>query len=68
MPCQHVICLPPSYLSHFQRRCFLCVRSVSHAVDFVLENFTEANRLWVRMHAQGGVKDKRRRERERRGV
>jgi len=38
---------------------------VSHAVDFVLRNFGETNRLWVRMQNQGPTKDKKRREKER---
>ncbi|KAG5187057.1 vacuolar protein sorting-associated protein 35 [Tribonema minus] len=46
----------------------LSARSVSDCLEFVLENFAESNRLWVRMHAQAAVKDKRRRERERRDL
>ncbi|CAM9200242.1 unnamed protein product [Phaeothamnion confervicola] len=42
--------------------------TVQHSVEFVLENFTEANRLWVRMHHQGPAKDKKRRERERKDL
>ena len=38
---------------------------MSHAVDFVLRNFGETNRLWVRMQNQGPTKDKKRREKER---
>ncbi|KAJ1448596.1 vacuolar protein sorting-associated protein 35 [Pelagophyceae sp. CCMP2097] len=38
---------------------------VSHAVDFVLLNFSETNRLWVRMQNQGAQKDRKRREKER---
>jgi vacuolar protein sorting-associated protein 35 len=43
------------------------VCSVNDSVDFVLENFCESNRLWVRMHQQSGTKDKKRREKERKG-
>ncbi|KAJ8601095.1 hypothetical protein CTAYLR_007836 [Chrysophaeum taylorii] len=38
---------------------------VSHAVDFVLRNFSETNRLWVRMQNQGPSKERKRREKER---
>lgn len=34
-------------------------------VDFVLQNFTEMNKLWVRMQHQGTSRDRARRERER---
>ena len=34
---------------------------VSHAVDFVLQNFSETNRLWVRMQNQGPSKERKRR-------
>ena len=32
--------------------------SVSDAVEFVLQNFTEMNKLWVRMQHQGPARDK----------
>jgi vacuolar protein sorting-associated protein 35 len=35
------------------------------AVEFVLQNFTEMNKLWVRMQHQGPVRDKEKREKER---
>jgi vacuolar protein sorting-associated protein 35 len=35
------------------------------AVEFVLQNFTEMNKLWVRMQHQGLVRDKEKREKER---
>lgn len=35
------------------------------AIDFVLMNFAEMNKLWVRMQHQGHSRDKERRERER---
>jgi len=38
---------------------------VSHAVDFVLQNFSEANRLWVRMQNQGAKHERKKREKER---
>ena len=37
---------------------------VSDAIDFVLQNFCEMNRLWVRMQRQGSSKTKRRLRRE----
>ncbi|XP_028102498.1 vacuolar protein sorting-associated protein 35B-like isoform X1 [Camellia sinensis] len=39
--------------------------TVVDAVEFVLQNFTEMNKLWVRMQHQGPVWDKERREKER---
>ncbi|CAM9375799.1 unnamed protein product, partial [Scytosiphon promiscuus] len=43
--------------------------TVDDSVEFVLENFVEANKLWVRMHGQKGPsKDKKRRERERKDL
>lgn len=39
--------------------------SVSDAYNFVLQNFSEANRLWVRLQTQGSPKDKKKREKER---
>uniref|UniRef100_A0A1D1YWX6 Vacuolar protein sorting-associated protein 35 n=1 Tax=Anthurium amnicola TaxID=1678845 RepID=A0A1D1YWX6_9ARAE len=39
--------------------------SVMDAVEFVLQNFTEMNKLWVRMHHQGPVREKEKREKER---
>mmetsp|Transcript_33853 Transcript_33853/g.54199 ORF Transcript_33853/g.54199 Transcript_33853/m.54199 type:complete len:848 (-) Transcript_33853:201-2744(-) len=38
---------------------------VKRAVDFVLQNFAEMTRLWVRMQHQGAVRDRTKRERER---
>lgn len=38
---------------------------VKDSVDFILQNFTEMNKLWVRMQHQGPVRDKERRENER---
>jgi vacuolar protein sorting-associated protein 35 len=38
---------------------------VTDSVDFILLNFTEMNKLWVRMQHQGPVRDKERRENER---
>lgn len=35
------------------------------AYEFVLQNFIETNRLWVRLQNQGAVKDKKKREKER---
>eukprot|EP00850_Spirogloea_muscicola_P001040 SM000004S14910 [mRNA] locus=s4:133208:176671:- [translate_table: standard] len=39
--------------------------AIEDAVEFVLQNFTEMNKLWVRMQHQGGSKEKERREKER---
>ncbi|KMS99777.1 hypothetical protein BVRB_1g020710 [Beta vulgaris subsp. vulgaris] len=38
---------------------------VMDAVDFVLQNFTEMNKLWVRLQHQGPVRVKEKREKER---
>jgi len=38
---------------------------VKDSIEFVLQNFTEMNKLWVRMQHQGPVKDKDKRENER---
>ena len=38
---------------------------ISDSVDFILMNFAEMNKLWVRMQHQGHSRDKERRERER---
>jgi len=34
-------------------------------IDFLMHNFGEMNKLWVRMQHQGAVRDRERRERER---
>ncbi|XP_057490055.1 vacuolar protein sorting-associated protein 35B-like [Actinidia eriantha] len=39
--------------------------SVMDAVEFVLQNFTEMNKLWVRMQLQGPVRVKEKRDKER---
>ncbi|CAL9223372.1 unnamed protein product [Arabidopsis halleri] len=39
--------------------------TVTDAVEFVLLNFTEMNKLWVRMQHQGPAREKERREKER---
>lgn len=38
---------------------------ISDSMDFVLLNFAEMNKLWVRMQHQGHSRDKEKRERER---
>lgn len=38
---------------------------VRDSVDFILSNFQEMNKLWVRLQHQGHAKDKDRREKER---
>lgn len=40
--------------------------NINDAVEFLLLNFTEMNRLWVRLQHQGGVADQERREIDRR--
>lgn len=40
--------------------------NVEDAADFLLLNFTEMNKLWVRLQHQGGTADQGRRETERR--
>merc|ERR1719191_796378 len=39
--------------------------NINDAFEFILQNFTESNKLWVRIQHQGPVKDKQRREKER---
>jgi len=39
--------------------------STEDAVEFVLQNFTEMNKLWVRMKHQGPVRERSKREKER---
>ena len=38
---------------------------VRDSIDFILLNFAEMNKLWVRMQHQGHTRDRERRERER---
>eukprot|EP00494_Astrolonche_serrata_P024789 UN25049 len=40
-------------------------KAVLMGVEFILDNFGEMNRLWVRMQHQGAVRDRTRREKER---
>lgn len=42
--------------------------SVADSIEFTLQNFGEMNKLWVRMQHQGAVKDRERREKERRNL
>jgi vacuolar protein sorting-associated protein 35 len=42
--------------------------SVKDAIDFIVQNFTEMNKLWVRMQHQGPIRDKEKREKERRDL
>ncbi|XP_064107288.1 vacuolar protein sorting-associated protein 35-like isoform X2 [Macrobrachium nipponense] len=39
--------------------------SISDSIDFILMNFAEMNKLWVRMQHQGHSREKEKRERER---
>jgi len=63
-----------NYLSHVARDKLPDVGSeyaeagggtVQDSLDFIVQNFSETNRLWVRMQNQGKVNDKKRREKER---
>jgi vacuolar protein sorting-associated protein 35 len=62
-----------SYLSHVTKNRMPDVGSpyegaggsVQDAVDFILQNFSETNRLWVRLQTQGTKADKKKREKER---
>lgn len=40
--------------------------TVQDSVDFILLNFSEMNKLWVRMQHQGHTRDREKREQERR--
>ena len=40
--------------------------TVNDSIDFILLNFSEMNKLWVRMQHQGHTRDKDKREQERR--
>lgn len=42
--------------------------SVRDSIEFVLQNFAEMNKLWVRMQHQGAVRDRAKREKERRNL
>lgn len=42
--------------------------SVHDSIDYILMNFTEMNKLWVRMQYQGHTKDRHLREQERRDL
>jgi vacuolar protein sorting-associated protein 35 len=42
--------------------------TVQDSIEFILQNFGEMNKLWVRMQHQGAVRDKGKRERERRNL
>eukprot|EP01102_Stenamoeba_stenopodia_P015762 TRINITY_DN5417_c0_g1_i1.p1 TRINITY_DN5417_c0_g1~~TRINITY_DN5417_c0_g1_i1.p1 ORF type:complete len:782 (-),score=196.58 TRINITY_DN5417_c0_g1_i1:138-2483(-) len=39
--------------------------AVKDSIDFIIQNFTEMNKLWVRMQHQGPVRDREKRESER---
>ncbi|XP_058216845.1 uncharacterized protein LOC131327725 [Rhododendron vialii] len=62
-----------SYLSQVNRDNLLDIGSeyegdadtVMDTVEFILQNFTEMNKLWVQMHHQGPAREKERREKER---
>lgn len=42
--------------------------TVQDSIEFILQNFGEMNKLWVRMQHQGAVRDRARREKERRNL
>lgn len=42
--------------------------TVRDSIEFILQNFGEMNKLWVRLQHQGAVRDKTRREKERRNL
>lgn len=62
-----------NYLSHVTKNRLPDVGSayensggtVQDAYDFVLQNYAESNRLWVRMQNQGASKERKKREKER---
>jgi vacuolar protein sorting-associated protein 35 len=39
--------------------------NISDCCSFLLQNFIETNRLWVRLQTQGSSKEKKKREKER---
>ncbi len=42
--------------------------TILDAIDFTLQNFAEMNKLWVRMQHQGAVRERARREKERKNL
>ena len=42
--------------------------TVKDSIEFILQNFGEMNKLWVRLQHQGAVRDKAKREKERRNL
>ncbi len=42
--------------------------NVKDAIEFILQNFAEMNKLWVRMQHQGAQRDRAKREKERRNL
>ena len=57
---------------HFHRTTLICVAlfsveegSIEDSITFILQNFAEMNKLWVRMQHQGHTKEKAKREKER---
>ena len=41
---------------------------MTDSIEFVLQNFAEMNKLWVRMQHQGAIRDRQKREKERRNL
>ena len=64
----HII---PFFLLHLPRLFCLVDRdsdkegTIKDSIDFILLNFAEMNKLWVRMQHQGHSRDREKRERER---
>ena len=58
---------PPPSLSHAHTHTHTCRASgtVKDSIHFILQNFAEMNKLWVRMQHQGHTREKERREKER---
>ena len=62
-----------SYLTQIARQGLMLIEekgddgqsNTDDAIEFLLQNFTEMNKLWVRMQHQGPVRERAKRERER---
>lgn len=53
------------YVSLFVRHREEMTGDINDSIDFVLLNFAEMNKLWVRMQHQGHSRDREKREKER---
>ena len=62
-----------SYLTQIARQGLMLIEekgddgqsNTDDAIEFLLQNFTEMNKLWVRMQHQGPVREREKRARER---